>query len=62
MVAAVPMVMQVPGERAMVSSMSCQSRSVMRPARSSSQYFQVSEPEPSVWSRQWLFSIGPAGR
>ena len=56
------MVMQVPGERAMVSSMSFQSFCVMRPARSSSQYFQVSEPEPSVWSRQCEFSIGPAGR
>ena len=31
MVAAVPMVMQVPGERAMVSSMSCHSRSVIPP-------------------------------
>ena len=61
MVAAVPMVMQVPGERAMPSSISCQSCSVMRPARSSSQYFQVSEPEPSVWPRQRPLSMGPAG-
>jgi len=61
MVAAVPMVMQVPGERAMPSSISFQSRSVMLPARSSAQYFQVSEPEPSVFSRQWPLSIGPAG-
>jgi hypothetical protein len=60
-VAAVPIVMHVPGERAMPSSISCQSRSVMLPARSSAQYFQVSDPEPSVWSRQWPVSIGPAG-
>ena len=62
MVAAVPMVMQVPGERAMLSSISCQSFSVIVPARSSAQYFQLSEPEPSVVSRQWPESIGPAGR
>ena len=61
MVAAVPIVMQVPGERAMLSSISCQSRSLMLPARSSAQYFQLSDPEPSVSSRQWPFSIGPAG-
>ena len=60
-VAAVPIVMHVPGERAMPSSISCQSRSVMFPARSSAQYFHVSEPEPSVWSRQCPESIGPAG-
>jgi hypothetical protein len=48
MVLAVPMVMQVPAERAMPSSTSCQSLSVMLPARSSAQYFQVSEPEPST--------------
>ena len=46
MVLAVPIVMQWPGERAMPSSTSCQSFSVMLPARSSAQYFQVSEPEP----------------
>ena len=62
MVAAVPMVMQVPGERAIESSISCHSSWVMRPARSSSQYFHTSEPEPKVRSRQWLFNIGPAGR
>ena len=48
-VLAVPMVMQWPGERAMPSSTSCQSSSVMLPARSSAQYFQVSEPEPRNW-------------
>ena len=46
MVLAVPMVMQWPGERAMPPSTSSQSCSVMLPARSSAQYFQVSEPEP----------------
>ena len=52
MVAAVPIVMHVPGERAMPSSISCQSCSLILPARSSAQYFHVSEPEPSVFSRQ----------
>ncbi len=60
-VAAVPMVMQVPGERAMPSSISFQSRSVMVPARSSAQYFQLSDPEPRVLPRQRPVSIGPAG-
>ena len=45
----------------MPSSISFQSLSVMLPARSSAQYFQVSEPEPSVLLRQWPESIGPAG-
>ena len=49
MVAAVPIVMQVPNERAMPFSISDQSSSLMRPARFSSQYFQTSEPEPSCW-------------
>ena len=62
MVAAVPMVMQVPGERAIESSISCQSPCVMRPARSSSQYFHVSDPEPSVWSRQWPLQHRPRGQ
>ena len=48
MVEAVPMIMQVPNERAMPSSISLQSCSPMLPARFSSQYFQTSEPEPSV--------------
>ena len=46
MVDAVPIVMQCPGERAMPSSTSCQSFSVIFPARNSAQYFHVSEPEP----------------
>jgi len=46
MVAAVPMTMQVPNERAMPLSISLHCSSSMRPARFSSQYFQTSEPEP----------------
>ena len=61
MVDAVPMVMQVPGEREMPSSIWAQSCSVMLPARSSSQYFQASEPEPSVRPCQLPRSIAPAG-
>jgi len=48
MVGAVPMVMQVPGVRAMPSSTPSQSSWVMLPARSSAQYFQLSEPLPST--------------
>ena len=61
MVAAVPITMQVPNERAMPPSISFHSFSPMWPARFSSQYFQTSEPEPSVWPRQLPRSIGPAG-
>ena len=39
-----------------------QSWSVIFPARSSSQYFQLSLPEPSVLPPQLPRSIGPAGR
>ena len=45
-VEAVPIVMQWPGERAMPSSISRQSSSVMLPARSSAQYFHTSLPLP----------------
>ena len=62
MVLAVPMVMQVPWLRAMPASMSSQSLSVIVPARRSSQYFQLSEPEPSTLPCQLPRSIGPAGR
>ncbi len=62
MVAAVPMVMQVPNERAIPSSTSCQSCLVIVPARSSSQYFQLSEPLPSGLPCQLPRNIGPAGR
>ena len=61
MVAAVPITMQVPNERAMPPSISFHSSSPMRPARFSSQYFQASEPEPSALPRQLPRSIGPAG-
>ena len=53
--------MQVPNERAMPPSISLHSFSPIFPARFSSQYFQASEPEPSVWPRQLPRSIGPAG-
>ena len=46
MVAAVPIVMQVPWERAMPPWTPSHSSSVTLPARRSSQYFQASEPEP----------------
>src|SRR3546814_12502065 len=61
MVAAVPMVMQVPGVRALPSSISSQSLRVMLPTFSSAQYFQVSEPLPRLLPRQLPRSIGPAG-
>ena len=48
MVDAVPIVMQWPGERAMPSSISRHCSSVRLPARFSAQYFQTSEPLPSV--------------
>ena len=60
-VLAVPIVMQVPALRAMPASTPSQSRSVMFPARNSSQYFQLSDPEPSVLPCQLPRSIGPAG-
>ena len=62
MVAAVPIVMQVPWLRAMPASTSSHCVSVILPARRSSQYFQPSEPEPSTWPFQLPRSIGPAGR
>src|SRR5580658_2846593 len=46
MVEAVPMVMQVPGERAIPFSISCQDWRSMLPARRSDQYFITSEPLP----------------
>ena len=59
---AVPIVMQVPNERAMPFSISAQSASLILPARFSSQYFQTSDPEPSVCPRQLPRSMGPAGQ
>jgi hypothetical protein len=60
MVDAVPMVMQVPNERAMPSSISFQAQSSRLPARFSAQYFQTSLPLPSTSPRQLPRSIGPA--
>src|SRR5690554_8174363 len=51
-VAAVPIVMQVPNQRAMPLSISAHSASEILPARFSFQYFHVSEPEPNVCPRQ----------
>ena len=48
MVEAVPMVMQVPFERAIPASMSFHCWFVMVPASFSAQYFQTSEPEPRI--------------
>ena len=62
MVIPVPMVMQMPGERAMPPSISRHWHSVMVPARSSAQYFQASLPLPRVSPRQLPRSMGPAGR
>lgn len=61
MVEAVPMVMQVPGERASPRSSSDIFSSPMRPARLSSQYFHMSVPLPRISLRQWPLIIGPAG-
>ena len=61
-VEAVPMVMQVPAERAIPPWMPSQSASLRLPARRSSQYFQASEPEPSTFPAKLPRSIGPAGR
>ena len=61
MVAAVPITMQVPKERAMPLSISLHCASVMLPARFSVQYFHTSEPEPRYSPRQLPRSIGPAG-
>ena len=61
MVAAVPMVMHMPAERAMPLSMSFQSCMVIVPACSSAQYFQLSEPEPRTCPCQLPRSMAPAG-
>jgi hypothetical protein len=50
-----------PAERLMPASISVQSLSEILPARFSSQYFQMSLPEPSTRPRQLPRSIGPAG-
>ena len=61
MVAAVPIVIQVPGERAIPSSISFQLSSSRLPARLSAQYFQTSVPLPKVSPRQLPRSIDPPG-
>src|SRR3981189_1398922 len=61
MVDAVPLVMKGRGERALPSSISSQSLSVIVPARSSAQYLRESLPEPSTCPCQLPRSIGPAG-
>ena len=61
-VEAVPMVMHVPGERAIPSSISHQASHPSLPAHRSAQYFHTSLPLPSVSERHRPFSIGPAGR
>ena len=61
-VEAVPIVMHVPNERAMPSSISPHARSSMTPARFSFQYLQTSVPLASGCPHQLPRSIGPAGR
>ncbi len=61
-VEAVPMVMQVPCERAMPASMSFHCWLVMLPASFSAQYFHTSEPEPRMLPPKCPRIIGPAGR
>src|SRR5579864_3683694 len=60
-VEAVPIVMQVPGERAIPFSISCQAFRSMLPALRSDQYFITSEPLPRTWPCQLPRSMGPAG-
>ena len=61
-VLAVPIVMHVPYDRAIPPSTPSQSWSVIFPARSSSQYFQLSLPDPKVLPCQFPRNIGPAGK
>ena len=61
MVLAVPMVMQWPWLRAMPPSTSSHWVALILPARRSSQYFQVSEPDPRILPLTLPRSIGPAG-
>ena len=59
---AVPIVLQVPGLRVIRPSSSIQSCAVMRPSRSSSQYFFVCVPAPVFVPRHSPVDIGPAGQ
>ena len=61
-VEAVPIVLQVPVVRTPRPSSSTQSAGVMVPARSSSQYFFVCVPAPTLRPRHQPFDIGPAGQ
>src|SRR3954470_9437251 len=61
MVEAVPIVMHVPYERAIPSSISRQEHSSNVPARRSAQYFHTSLPDPEILPRQVAGSIGPGG-
>ena len=54
--------MQGPNERAMPSSISFQSQSLIVPAHFSAQYFQTSLPLPRTSPFQFPLSIGPAGK
>ncbi len=60
-VAAVPITMHVPKERAMPPQAARPVGLADAPARFSSQYFQASDPDPSSWPRQLPRSCGPAG-
>ena len=61
-VEAVPIVMQWPGERAMPSSISCQSASVMLPGAQLGPVLpDVGAASRATWPRQLPRSIGPAG-
>src|SRR3546814_14762999 len=59
MVEAVPMVLQCPCERCMQLSASKNSSWLMLPARTSSDIFQTSVPEPSSPPRYLPLSMGP---
>lgn len=59
MVLAVPMVMQTPLDRDMPLSAFMKSCRVMSPARTASENFQTSVPEPISWPLNLPFSIGP---
>jgi hypothetical protein len=58
---AVPIVMHVPNDLAIPSSISRQLHSSSVPARRSAQYFHTSLPDPRNWPLQLPRSIGPAG-
>ena len=61
MVDAVPMVMQVPADRAIPSSISFHACRSILPARRSAQYLATSDPLPKICPCQLPRSMGPAG-